>query len=400
MTEMASAMAENFRVRGWLCRAAGVFFIENLQAADVDEMVVRWKSWYTLYASACLLTFASINLDFVATNMMRLSPKARTFTKALFIVVPLSVSAKVVTNIFSAILGSRKMREFFRNAANHEMQKSFWHERYRYRSGISYVLRFLMIGAFFGNVVVTSHMIVSTAGFGSHYYLDLLRVTTIIGNFFFFFYDMLHSFTLRPCCEVLIAYVRHQHATIRAVLPTENRANTSPLGMPGVAELQRVKSNLRCIAKLRELLNDIWQYSLAVSSAAVLIVGCICVYCTFDSGMPLNQILLTFSYFVYSAMDFIDVARLSDAMASEVRALKETLATASMHRSSAAELREVAHLYISICPEDMSLSGGNFFSLDLPLLVSIGGSIITYSVILVQTSDDVQHHQVAHTNHS
>ncbi|XP_075529725.1 uncharacterized protein LOC142563092 isoform X1 [Dermacentor variabilis] len=287
--------------------------------------------------------------------------------------------------------------------------------------------RFFMVGGFFGNVVVTSHMIISTAGFGSNYYLDLLRVTTITGNFFFFFYDMLHSFTLRPCCEVLIAYVRHQHATIRAVLPTENRPITGPMGISGVAELQRVKSNLRCIAKLRELLNDIWQYSLAISSAAVLIIGCICVYCTFDSGMPLNQILLTLSYFVYSALDFIDVARLSDAMASEVsvcqlkwphtaiiflcciypillslkvRALRDTLATASMHRSSATELREVAHLYISICPEDMSLSGGSFFSLDLPLLVSIGGSIITYSVILVQTSDDVEHLQVAHTNHS
>ncbi|XP_037581680.2 uncharacterized protein LOC119464855 [Dermacentor silvarum] len=250
------------------------------------------------------------------------------------------------------------------------------------------------------NVVVSAHMTMSTAAFGSNYYVDLLRVTTILGNFFFFFYDMLHSFTLRPCCEVLIAYVRHQHATIRAVLPMEDGAITRSLGMSGVAELQRVKSNLRSIGKLRELLNDIWQYSLAVSSASLLIVGCICVYCTFDSGMPLNQILLTLSYFVYSALDFVDVAHLSDAMASEVRALKDTLAMASMHRSSADELRQVANLYISICPEDMSLSGGNFFTLDLPLLVSIGGSIITYSVILVQTSDDKEHLQVAHTNHS
>ncbi|KAH7933841.1 hypothetical protein HPB49_018055 [Dermacentor silvarum] len=326
---MASAMAEKFRVRGWLCRAAGVFFIKNLQAADVDEIVVTWKSWYTLYSLACLCTSAAINLEFVTTKMMQLSAKARTFTKALFVVVPLSVSAKVMANIFSAILGSHKMRKFFRNAANHEMQTSFWSQR------------FFMLGAFFMNVVVSAHMTMSTAAFGSNYYVDLLRVTTILGNFFFFFYDMLHSFTLRPCCEVLIAYVRHQHATIRAVLPMEDGAITRSLGMSGVAELQRVKSNLRSIGKLRELLNDIWQYSLAVSSASLLIVGCICVYCTFDSGMPLNQILLTLSYFVYSALDFVDVAHLSDAMASE--------GCQSLH---------------FICPEDMSLSGGNFFTLD------------------------------------
>ncbi|KAH6923560.1 hypothetical protein HPB50_002199 [Hyalomma asiaticum] len=377
VVDMASAMAENFRVHGWLCRAAGVFFVKNLHGADVDEMEVTWKSWYTLYSVALLCVFGAINLEFVATKMMELSTRARSFTKALFLVVPLAVSSKVVTNIVSAIVGSVKMKQFFKNAFEHEMETSFWRQRYRYRSRISYALRFFMAVAFSANIVVTAHMTMSTAGFGNNYYLDLLRVSTILGNFFFFFYDMLHSITLRPCCEVLIAYIQHQHAIVRAVLPTDDRAIVGPLGTTGVAELQRVKTNLRSIGKLRQLLNDIWQFSLAVSSAAVLIVGCITVYCTFDSGVPLNQILLSLSYFVYSALDFVDVARLSHEMAGEV-----------------------AHLYASICPEDMSLSGGNFFAVDLPLLVSIGGSIITYSVILVQTSDNVEHHQVPHMNSS
>ncbi|KAL3240868.1 hypothetical protein MRX96_021664 [Rhipicephalus microplus] len=396
VTDMASAMAENFRVCGWLCRAAGVFFIRNIQAADVDEMEVTWKSWYTLYSVACLSTLAATNVEFVATKMMELSTKPRTFTKVLFLIVPLAMSSKVLVNIFSAILGSGKMKEFLRNAFKHEVETSFWRQRYRYRSHISYVLRFFMGVAFTVNIVVIAHMIMNTAEFGNSYYLDLLRVVTIIGTFLFFFYDVLYSISLRPCCHVLIAYVRHQHAIIRAVLPTVGHAVVRPLGVTGVAELQRVKANLRFIGKLRQLLNDVWQYSLAVSSGALLIVGCITVYCTFDNGMPLNQILLSLSYFVYSALDFIDVARLSHAMTDEVRALKATLERASMHQSSAAELRQVAHLYISIQPEDMSLKGGNFFTLDLPLLVSIAGSVITYSVILVQTSDDVEHHQLPH----
>ncbi|KAL1433573.1 hypothetical protein MTO96_012407 [Rhipicephalus appendiculatus] len=324
---MASAMAENFRVCGWLCRAAGVFFIRNIQAADVDEMEVTWKSWYTLYSVACLSTLAATNIEFVATKMMELSTKARTFTKVLFLVVPVAVSSKVLVNIFSAIIGSGKMKEFLKNASKHEMETSFWRQRYRYRSRISYVLRFLMAAAFSVNIVVTAHMTMSTAEFGNSYYLDLLRVVTIIGIFPFFFYDMLYSMTLRPCCDVLIAYVRHQHATVRAVLPTVDHAIARPLGVTGVAELQRVKANLRSIGKLRQLLNDIWQYSLAVSSAAVLIVGCITVYCTFDNGMPLNQILLSLSYFVYSGLDFIDVARLSHAMADEAADVGEVEVT-------------------------------------------------------------------------
>ncbi|KAL1433574.1 hypothetical protein MTO96_012408 [Rhipicephalus appendiculatus] len=125
---------------------------------------------------------------------------------------------------------------------------------------------------------------------------------------------MLHSITLRPCCEVLIAYVQHQHATVRAVLPRDDRAVISPLGIAGVAELRRVKVNLCSIGKLRQLLNDVWQCSLAVSSVAVLLVGCVTLYCTFDSGVPPIQLLLILTYLTLSSLDFIEIAYLSHRM--------------------------------------------------------------------------------------
>ncbi|KAH7940339.1 hypothetical protein HPB52_023053 [Rhipicephalus sanguineus] len=348
---MASAMAKNFRIYVWLCRVAGVFFIKNVQAAHVEEMKVTWKSWYTLYSVAFLSFFGGIFIDFAVNAVRELSTKTRTFTKALYFIMPLAASSKVVANVCSAIFGSRKMKEFFKRASHYEMETSFWRQRYRYRSWISYALRFLTTAACSADVVVTIHITMSTAAFGSNHLLDFLKVTKILGNFVFFFYDMLHSITLRPCCEVLIAYVRHQHAIVRAVLPPDDRAIMSPLGTAGVAELQRVKANLRTIGKLRQLLNDVWQYSLAVSSAAVLVVGCITVCCTFDRGMPPNQMLLGLCYLVYSSLDFIHMAHLSHAMADEV-----------------------SHLYVSLRPEDMSLSGGNFFTLDLPLLVSVSHS--------------------------
>ncbi|KAL3240866.1 hypothetical protein MRX96_021663 [Rhipicephalus microplus] len=366
-------------------------------------MVVTWKSWYTLYSVAFLSFFGWLLFDFVANSVNPTSTETRNFTKALYLVVPLAASSKVAVNVCSAIFGCGKMKEFFKRAYKHELETSFRLERHRYRSWISYALRFFILAACIAGVVATAHITTSPTVFGDNHFRDLLKVTTIVANFVFFFYDMLHSITLRPCCEVLIAYVRHQQATLRAVLPTHNRAVVSPLGLTGVAELQRVKANVHSIGKLRQLLNDIWQYSLVVSSVTVLVVGCVTVYCTFDSGMPWDIMFLGFTYITYSSLDLIDMALLSHAMSDEVLALKDTLETASLYRCTAAELRQGLNkkcifilrrcpiLFVSLRPEEWSFSGAKFFSLDFPLLVSIGGSIITYSVILVQTSKRVEH---------
>ncbi|KAH7940338.1 hypothetical protein HPB52_023052 [Rhipicephalus sanguineus] len=100
----------------------------------------------------------------------------------------------------------------------------------------------------------------------------------------------------------------------------------------------------------------------------LLIVSCINIYSLFDEGVPKDQLLLIMSYCGYATVDFVDVARLSQTMGNEV-----------------------AYLHGTLEPDEMFLSGGNFFTLNLPLLVSLAGSVITYSVILVQTSDSVEH---------
>ncbi|KAL3240867.1 hypothetical protein MRX96_021663 [Rhipicephalus microplus] len=350
--------------------------LQEHTGSRVDEMVVTWKSWYTLYSVAFLSFFGWLLFDFVANSVNPTSTETRNFTKALYLVVPLAASSKVAVNVCSAIFGCGNVNCYF---------------------------RFFILAACIAGVVATAHITTSPTVFGDNHFRDLLKVTTIVANFVFFFYDMLHSITLRPCCEVLIAYVRHQQATLRAVLPTHNRAVVSPLGLTGVAELQRVKANVHSIGKLRQLLNDIWQYSLVVSSVTVLVVGCVTVYCTFDSGMPWDIMFLGFTYITYSSLDLIDMALLSHAMSDEVLALKDTLETASLYRCTAAELRQGLNkkcifilrrcpiLFVSLRPEEWSFSGAKFFSLDFPLLVSIGGSIITYSVILVQTSKRVEH---------
>ncbi|KAH7937456.1 hypothetical protein HPB49_012516 [Dermacentor silvarum] len=51
----------------------------------------------------------------------------------------------------------------------------------------------------------------------------------------------------------------------------------------------------------------------------------------------------------------------------------------------------VEFLHYTIDPEGMRLSGAGFFRLDKPLIVSIVGALITFTIILVQTSDELTH---------
>ncbi|XP_077529119.1 uncharacterized protein LOC144141434 [Haemaphysalis longicornis] len=63
-----------------------------------------------------------------------------------------------------------------------------------------------------------------------------------------------------------------------------------------------------------------------------------------------------------------------------------------MMDSGDAYSEQIEYLHDIIEPDAMCLSGGGFFCLNKALLVSIAGSIITYTVILVQTSDEIAEH--------
>ncbi|KAH6923562.1 hypothetical protein HPB50_002201 [Hyalomma asiaticum] len=239
---MVSAMASRVSPRARLCRTAGVFFIDNLQCANSRDVVVRWKSWYTLYSACCLLTFALAELYFVANN--------------------------TADSLFDFVL----------------------------------------------------------------------KGAMLLFNLLLFTYDMLHFIMLRPCCEVLIDYVRQQQDYLKSILAIGEK---QIVGITAFAtDLDRVRLNLSSIANLRRVLNSAWQFSIMASAVGLLVVACICIYSFFDDGVPTDQLLLTMSYCGYATIDFVDVARLSQTMANEVLKLKDSLMKITVFHDSPTQLRQ------------------------------------------------------------
>ncbi|KAH7934357.1 hypothetical protein HPB49_025088 [Dermacentor silvarum] len=230
--------------------------------------------------------------------------------------------------------------------------------------------RFFFMVAFSAYIVVNvsvSMRMVDVAG--SQFLEFLLKAATLLSNLLFSVYDVLHFVVLRPCCEVIVSYIRHQRYALKTTLETGHGFAMAKL-TGADDELEAVRMNLSSIGKLKRMINATWQFTIIESATVILIVSCICIYCTFDEGVTMDQFTLMMTYCFYSVVDFADVVRLSQKMSNEVRELKEYLMKAPIFHEPTTRCGQLA------------------------------GSIITYSVILVQTSDSLSSLALAKSNHT
>ncbi|KAH6923876.1 hypothetical protein HPB50_008403 [Hyalomma asiaticum] len=345
---MASVMAAHFKPYGWIFLAVGLLFIRGLQSKSIHDARVTWRTWYILYSIACLLCFASGMLALAVVNTLRVFLKVRSFTKPLMLVLFALMAVRTTSNVATAFFGSPAMVAFFRKSAEYEKRTAFRREHHGGRSWMSYPLRFLFVLTFIAHIVMRTRLSGKAWDVpGNPFHEYAIKAAVLLFNSLCFVYDALHFLALRPCCEVLVSYIRHQGVKLRSLLPTTTGDATDVKPTDDNGELECVRMNLRSIVELKKMLNDVWQYSIVASAAAILAITCFSAHCLFDGGIRTDQLLAIVAYSLYSAVDFADVARLSQKMSNEI-----------------------AYLRYSIRPEDMYLTGGNYFKLNLPLLVS------------------------------
>ncbi|KAL1417770.1 hypothetical protein MTO96_026543 [Rhipicephalus appendiculatus] len=191
------------------------------------------------------------------------------------------------------------------------------------------------------------------------------KLTCITGSLLFYVHDAAPFLVLRPCCEVIRLYIEHQHGVLRYIVRSGRNDYVGPEKRARLVE--KVRLNLCTVLHIRRSLNEIWEHAIAVSGAMVLWASCNGIYLNFVEEFWTPEHLLSIMYTASTVLDFLDITILSDAM-----------------------VREVIYLRDCLKPGEMALSGAGFFSMKLPTLVSLAGAVITYTVILVQTSESVK----------
>ncbi|KAL3240873.1 hypothetical protein MRX96_021669 [Rhipicephalus microplus] len=131
--------------------------------------------------------------------------------------------------------------------------------------------------------------------------------------------------------------------------------------------VEEIRLNVFTVIQLKRAINDIWAWSLLSASVFTLVVPCICVYEACYAAYAPEQQYGVIAYTAYVAYELFTLAHASQSLINKIERLRD-----------------------SIDPDDMAFEGGGFFTLNMSLLVSMAASVITYAVILQQTTQSLK----------
>ncbi|XP_077492488.1 uncharacterized protein LOC144103705 [Amblyomma americanum] len=385
-----SHMLRSFALQARLCRLCGFLFVQDIFAKPPRSPKIVWLHWYSLYAAACFAFFLWFEIDVVTRDAIELSDTHRFFTKSLLVLLHVVVIVKASGNFLTMIFGCRRMLDFLIKAGRFEKeidipackccsQKPFlWSDA---KAALMFVLYF---------VSYTMALFHQEQKVDIDDQLNFREIFDRVCGFFaavlFFAYDSVNFINLRHSVEVLERYVSFLKEKL------EDHVGCKVLGceVEAAKKVQAARLHLCTVLELKNDINGIWQRSVVVSSVGLLLVTCISLYTIITEGLKRTELWIAIGYSAFTSYEFLKLATVSQSLSNAFQDIKNSCRkTLTMDRTIAYS-HQIQYLHNTINPDDMSLNGSDFFKINLGLLVSMAGSIITYTVILVQTSPDLE----------
>ncbi|XP_037525675.2 uncharacterized protein LOC119402619 [Rhipicephalus sanguineus] len=381
-------MMRHFKPYSWILVVSGLTVFHKLQANDNHKTKTMWKFFCLAYSLVCFTIFMFVGVLFVLQFIILFFIKVQVFTIWLHVVSFSVINFKVVHNALCIAFNSGNLSRFFDESARYEAAVNFVPPNCCRQPAGRYVQRFVQLIVFLGSLSISTYLAcifidynVSDVAVGA-----LLKVTCLAGTFLFYVYQMSDFIVLRPCLEVLLWYIRQQHEVL---LCLTKGGCSGLLFVKRDKKVEEIRLSLCAILLLKNRLNGIWRWSVMISGSVVLLLACISIYTAYVEGFSTVQTFLGLLYCVLSLLDLLDVAGLSQEMVNEIRSMRQTLESTPARFESGPYFAEISYLRDTIKPNQMAISGAGFFYLNLPLIVSLPGSVITYTVILVQTSESM-----------
>ncbi|XP_075726474.1 uncharacterized protein LOC142768391 [Rhipicephalus microplus] len=368
--------------------ASGLMTFRKLQATDDQTTKTVWRVFYSTYSLVCFTLFTLVDVVYLHMLYLTFSSDVQVFTMWLQVIVFCVVGVKIGINLISVVFKTRLLSHFFDESARYETSVNFVPPECIRQPAGRYVLRVLQFLVFVGNVCISTYLAYDQIDYYVRHVIVRVVVKTacVAGDVIFYVYQMSDFIVLRPFLEVLLLYIRQQHNALRGLMV---EGSGSSLFVKRDRKVEEIRLNLCAISLLKNQMNNIWRWSLMISGAVVLLLACVSIYTAFVEGFSTLQPLLGMLYCALSVLDLLDIAVLSQEMVNEMRSMRQGLQNAPMCFENEAYFAQISYLRDTIKPNEMALSGAGFFHLNLPLIVSLAGSVITYTVILVQTSESV-----------
>ncbi|KAH6924695.1 hypothetical protein HPB50_022138 [Hyalomma asiaticum] len=333
-----SNMLRSFALQARLCRICGCCFIKDFLAMPPRSPRIVWLHWYTLYAAACFAFYVWYEIDVVTRDAIELSDTHRFFTKSLLVLLHVVIIVKASGNFLTLMLGCRKMLDFFCAAAKFErdveipsckccaQRHFFWHD-------IAGFLTFVVY--FVSYTVALFHQEQKVDQDGEQWTLREIvdRACSVFAAILFFTYDSVNFIALRRLSEVLVRYVTH----LRETMEDYTGDKAVPCELEAAQKVQAMRLHLCTVLELKNSINGVLQISVVVSCVGLLLVTCISLFTVITEGLQRTELWIAIGYSAFNSFEFLMLAKVSQSLCN-----------------------------------------------------AMAGSIITYTVILVQTSPDLE----------
>ncbi|KAL1438674.1 hypothetical protein MTO96_047866 [Rhipicephalus appendiculatus] len=382
-------MVENFTFCRLLCQFFGCFFIFDFNGRRLHDAKAKLKTPYTAYALALFCVCLYFEGESLIGRLERLD-FSRQFAHAVSTFLNVALMVKVIVNFGCMAFRSGRLLHFFRKCAEYEKRSSFKRPSGREALKRDWIVRVIRLCIFIATASMAGIMVISVATDSAE------RAPKRAARFFalvvYFFYDTLMYLLLRSVGEVLVWYVRAQRVTFEKCCDAVSRGTPVAALRRGQWASLKVESVRQRVCEVRELkcfINDIWNTAVSISWGTMVWMVCITLYTALKAGVFRADVCLSLCYAAYIFLGFLELACISQALRHEAHELKEAARRASTLNAADSYFRQVEFLHYTIDPDGMLISGSGFFRLDKQLIVSIVGSLITLTIILVQTSDEL-----------
>ncbi|KAL3240875.1 hypothetical protein MRX96_021671 [Rhipicephalus microplus] len=374
----SSLLARSILLSARLCQICGCFFVRDIfSGAQKQARKVRWRSWYTIYSCACASFVAWIGFDTLASWTVEWYGHRENVDNNLHIVIHAMLLLRVTVNFLCMLWGSTNLASVYKRASAYENRtgmapceccstwKIFWYDTRRFCVWVLYCIATAITDPS-GQGEVTS---------------ALTQTLYWMQTFLWLVYDTMYSVALQQSGQALCQYLDHELQSLTLF--------TGAIGLNQRAYVARcieeVRLNVFTVIELKRDINDIWVFSILISALFVLLVPCICVYEACYATYDPEQRSFVILYAVYTAYDFATLTHVSQSMINRVKLIKDACMAVRSAENRVVHY-QIQRLHDSINPDDMAIKGGDFFTLDMSALVSMAASVISYAVILEQTT--------------
>ncbi|KAH9380329.1 hypothetical protein HPB48_016111 [Haemaphysalis longicornis] len=348
---MECYMIRSFSRYEILCRVFGCSFLQNMTEKTVHRANATWKRPYTFYSLAWILAITYFEGRTIAVRVQR-SDVVREFTESLTALVHAALTVKVVVNFVTMVASSPRLLDFFRKCAEFEKSSGFRPPRLQDVRRSTYsavVLRNLIL---FG--VATCYCFVVVAFYAGNpaahgkwtFASGIINLACWVG---YLLYESLPYVVLASTGEVLVWYVRAQTEAFDECLKVVGGQSVTSLArLSPSAKVESVRLNVIEITRLKNCINEIWNPALAVASVLLLWTHSMTLYSLICTDAYALFVYQCCAYTAYSSLSFLHIVLISQGLRDEMVGTLITYAVILVQTSDNLSQRRHANGTISV----------------------------------------------------